>query len=225
MTATARALVVATSVALGLALCWAMLQLPAPSIDLRTHVEARLDLAGVAHPVTAVLLNFRAYDTLLEIAVLQLALFGVLSLCGAAPLAGRRVAARPEPLLQSTAGALAPLVVLVAVYLLWAGARQAGGAFQAGAVLASGAVLLFLAGLMPPWQDPGAPLRFALVAGFLLFLLVATLPLPRAQLLRYPPHAATALITAIEAGLTGSVALILSGLFLWLPDENEEAEQ
>ncbi len=35
--------------------------------------------SGVEHPVTAVLLNFRGYDTLLEIAVLLLALLVMLA--------------------------------------------------------------------------------------------------------------------------------------------------
>ena len=37
-------------------------------------VAAHLAESGVTHPVTAVLLNYRGYDTLLEIAVLLLAL-------------------------------------------------------------------------------------------------------------------------------------------------------
>lgn len=220
-----RSIVVALCTALGLALGWAMLLLPQPSGTLVTQVEEQLAATGVANPVTAVLLNFRGYDTLLEIAVLQLALYGVLAVATTEPVAGRRAPAAPQPVLRSLAGMLAPLIVLVAAYLLWAGAHHAGGAFQASAVLASGAVLLFLAGLLPPWPDPGPVPRFALVAGFLLFLLVAAYPLSHAQMLRYPPHLAAALITALETGLTVSVALILSGLFLWLPDEHEEAER
>ncbi len=39
-----------------------------------------MDRSGVTHPVTAVLLNFRGYDTLLEVAVLLIALVGTWSL-------------------------------------------------------------------------------------------------------------------------------------------------
>ena len=53
--------------------------LPAPAIDLRPLVSANLAQSGVAHPVTAVLLNFRGFDTLLEIAVMLVALLGVLA--------------------------------------------------------------------------------------------------------------------------------------------------
>jgi hypothetical protein len=40
-----------------------------------------------------------------------------------------------------------------------------------------------------------------------------------------PPRWAGAPILAIETGLTLSLALMLVGLFLWLPNENEEAEE
>lgn len=51
----------------------AVQQRPEPAIDLRAQVAAQLPASGVDHPVTAVLLNFRGYDTLLEIAVLLVA--------------------------------------------------------------------------------------------------------------------------------------------------------
>lgn len=220
-----RMLVLASTAALGLALALAMLQLPPPKVHLAEFVDAHLGSSGVAHPVTAVLLNFRGYDTLLEIAVLLLALLGVLSTTGDDPSHGLRVSGSPQPVLQSVARLLAPLMVLVAGYLLWAGSHRPGGAFQAGAVLAAAGVLLYLAGLMPAWRDPGRLLRTGLAAGFLLFLSIASLLLSQGMLLQYPPQSAGALILAIEFGLTLSLALILGGLFLWLPNENEEAEE
>lgn len=219
-----RMLVLASIVMLGLALAWSILQLPPPSVRLAEHVGTRLDASGVTHAVTAVLLNFRGYDTLLEIAVLLLALLGVLVAAGE-PSSGQRMNGSPQPILQSMARILVPLMVLIAGYLLWAGSHRPGGAFQAGAVLAAAGVLLHLAGLMPAWDDPGRLLRAGLTEGFLLFLSVATLPLLQGAMLQYPPRWAGALILAIEAGLTLSLALMLVGLFLWLPNENEEAKE
>ena len=43
-----------------------------------------METSGVRNPVTAVLLNFRGYDTLLEMGVLLVALLGVWSLGTAA---------------------------------------------------------------------------------------------------------------------------------------------
>ncbi|MDP3842289.1 MAG: Na(+)/H(+) antiporter subunit B [Oxalobacteraceae bacterium] len=220
-----RLLVLIAAALLGLALAWAMLQLPPPAVRLAQQVDAQMHASGVTHPVTAVLLNFRGYDTLLEIAVLLLALLGVLAAAAGAPSSVRPLGGAPQPLLQALVRLLAPLMVLVAGYLLWAGSHRAGGAFQAGAVLAGSGVLLHLAGLMPDWADPPRLLRTGLAAGFLIFLSVATLLLWQGALLQYPPRWAGALILAIEAGLTLSIALVLAGLFLWLPSEIDGAQQ
>lgn len=226
-----RLLVLSAAAVLGLALAWSMLQLPPPAVRLAQQVSAQMHASGVTHPVTAVLLNFRGYDTLLEIAVLLLALIGVLAVNVNAGEPSKPESAQPmpgssPPILQALARMLAPLMVLVAGYLLWAGAHQPGGAFQAGAVLAAVGVLIHLAHLMPVWNNPGRLLRTGLAVGFLLFLAVATLLLWQGALLQYPQQWAGMLILAIEAGLTLSLALILAGLFLWQPSEaTENAER
>lgn len=204
------AIVVLLAAALGAALGAAMLGLPAFAVRLPGAVAANLADSGVEHPVTAVLLNFRGYDTLLEVAVLLLALVGVLALARphAAP------AAPAHPVLLTLARLLAPLMVLVAGYLLWIGAYAPGGAFQAGAVLAAAGVLLRLAGLLPGWAEPGLMLRSGLVLGLVVFVAVAAALLGDGSLLQYPPAAASALILLIEAGLTLSIGLTLAGLYL-----------
>jgi multisubunit Na+/H+ antiporter MnhB subunit len=196
----------------------AMLELGPTAIDLRAPVAAHLAESGVTHPVTAVLLNYRGYDTLLEIAVLLLALLAILAVVGEAPASPTRAA---HPVLQALARLAVPLMVVVAVYLLWAGAFRPGGAFQAGALLAAAAVLLHLVGLLPSWSRPRLGLRIGLAAGFALFLAVAAGLLTQGSLLQYPPAAAGVLILLIESGLTVSLALILAGLFLFLSREAE----
>lgn len=207
---------------LGVALLGAMLSLPEAPIHLPEQVAANLSISGVEHPVTAVLLNFRGYDTLLEVAVLLLALLGMLA-AGVAPL--RPAVFRADPLLVALARALAPLMVLVAGYLLWAGAFRPGGAFQAGAVLAAAGVLLRLSGFLPAWSLPGLRLRVALIAGFAVFLLAAAGGLFAGALLRFPPASAGAVILAIEASLALSLGLILAGLFLAGPETPRAARR
>jgi multisubunit Na+/H+ antiporter MnhB subunit len=205
------ALIVLLAAALAAALGWAMLDLPPHALRLPQQVAAKLGDSGVEHPVTAVLLNFRGYDTLLEVAVLLLALFGVLA------LVQPRHARPAEPahlLLQTLARLLAPLMVLVAGYLLWIGAYAPGGAFQAGAVLAAAGVLLRLAGLLPAWTTPGVLLRGGLALGLSGFVAVALAMLGHAALLQYPPAAAGKLILLIEAGLALSIGLTLAGVYL-----------
>jgi len=219
------AVVIACAV-FALSLGRAMLSLDPAPLRLAGQVTERLEESGVTHPVTAVLLNFRGYDTLLEIAVLLLALLGILAVSGNERSAPHGIAAAAQPLLQSLARIVVPLMVLVAIYLLWAGAHRPGGAFQAGAVLASAGILLYLAGLLPAWSAPGFRLRLGISAGFLVFVVIAMMPLLfGGALLQYPAGWASALIVAIEAGLSFSLSLILAGQFLWLPNEDEEAEE
>jgi len=80
------------------------------------QIDAAMAQSGVDHPVTAVLLNFRAWDTLLELAVLLLALLGARQL---GPL--RMQLSEPWPLLQAWGRTLAPLLVLAGGYVLWRG--------------------------------------------------------------------------------------------------------
>jgi multisubunit Na+/H+ antiporter MnhB subunit len=217
----AHLLVIFCTGAFAAALMFAMLQLPPAAVRLPAKVAANLPQSGVEHPVTAVLLNFRGYDTLLEVAVLLLALFGML-----AAGAGQKRAsgdAPAEPVVQALARRAVPLIGLAAVYLLWAGAHRAGGAFQAGAVLAAAAVLLNLARLLPAWASPGRWLRIGLAGGLLIFLALAVALSGPGALLQYPPQQAGALILLIETALTISLGLILAGLFLFLSEDSEKA--
>lgn len=207
--------------ALGFAL-WlisALLNLPATPLDLRPLLAEAMPKSGVAHPVTAVLLNTRGYDTLLEIAVLLVALIGVLvAVPSTKPALSERPAAARDAMVPALARLIAPLAVFFAIYVLWAGAHRPGGAFQAAAILAAGLVLLHLGGLTAAWSSPALRLRVGLIAGFLIFLAIAALPLFGGMLLQYPPAFAGTLILVIESGLTISLALVLAGLFLLLAE-------
>ena len=208
-----RIVVILAALAFVLLLGGALLGLEAAAVDLRGPVAMHLADSGVRHPVTAVLLNYRGYDTLLEVAVLLLALLAMLAVADDARVAPPRAA---HPVLQTLARLAAPLMIVVAVYLLWAGAFRPGGAFQAGAVLAAAVVLLHLAGLLPGWNTPRPGLRVGLAAGFAVFLTTALGLLPQGALLQYPPAAAGGLILLIESALTISLGLTLAGLFLLL---------
>jgi multisubunit Na+/H+ antiporter MnhB subunit len=169
-------------------------------------ITRHLDETGVSHPVTAVLLNYRAWDTLLELAVLLLALLGARQL-GPRPLD----LAEPWPLLRAWARVLAPLLVLAAGYILWRGASAPGGAFQAGALLASGVVLLRLSGWCPGCA--GHSRRCACWCWAACWCL-SVLQLMTAWLgegwLTYPRGAAKLLIVLIESVATLSIAASLS---------------
>ncbi|MGD9387296.1 MAG: MnhB domain-containing protein [Gammaproteobacteria bacterium] len=174
-------------------------------------VAERLPASGAANPVTAVLLNFRGYDTLLEMAVLTAALVGVWAL-GPAP---RIQETEPSPVLLGMNSVLIPLAPLICAYLLWAGGSQPGGAFQAGAVLAAAGVLYVISGRRPVVHLPAAPMSWGVVAGLGLFLAVSLGVMPDGrQLLEYPRDLAGVLMLLIETAATVSIAVILAGLFI-----------
>jgi multisubunit Na+/H+ antiporter MnhB subunit len=192
---------------------YAVLSLPDQAVVLTVTgmVEANLEASGVSNPVTAVLLNFRAYDTLLEMAVLLQALIGVWSL-GATPM---RRGTAPGPVLSLLVHGLVPMMILVACYLLWAGAHAPGGAFQAGAVLAASGVLLLLTGKRLAVRLMGRPLRMTLFAGLGAFITVGVIVIPAGGMfLQYPSGLAGGLILFIEAVAMLSIGAILTALFL-----------
>jgi multisubunit Na+/H+ antiporter MnhB subunit len=199
---------------------YAVSHLAGYAAGLTVEISENIDASGVSNPVTAVLLNFRAYDTLLEIAVLLLALLGVWSLGVRPSVSG----ATPDPVLDILTRFLTPLLLLVAAYLLWVGAHAPGGAFQAGSVLGAVGVLLILAGWRPPPSLTGLPLRLTLVAGLSTFVIVAVLMiLGGGRLLEFPPSQASLIIIILEATATLSIAATLAALFLGArPDHSEK---
>jgi multisubunit Na+/H+ antiporter MnhB subunit len=206
-----RAAIGALALAAWLGIEAALLALPDGDPGLRGEVLAHLPESGVEHPVTAVLLNFRGYDTLLEVTVLLVAAIAVRPrVPPAAPSPDDPIGSPYAVLVRM----LAPGIVLVAGYLLWRGKAAPGGAFQAAAVLAGGGILAIVAGVVRAPDTPTAPVRAVLVLGPGLFLAIAAAPLVTGgRLLAYPDGAAGGLIVAIEAGLMVSIALILVTFF------------
>ncbi|WP_206933198.1 hydrogen gas-evolving membrane-bound hydrogenase subunit E [Roseococcus thiosulfatophilus] len=199
---------------------WAVLSLPdAPG--LQAPVAAALPGSGSTNPVTSVLLNFRAFDTLLESIVLLAVLVGVWALAPDAAWGGRpglvqRV--RPDGVLAGFGRLLPPLGLLVGVYLVWAGTKQPGGAFQGGTVLAAVWLLASMAGVARAPRVTSLILRAALVAGPVLFLAVGMAGALGGSFLGLRPDWAAALVLTIEVGLTLSIASALALLVLGPPE-------
>jgi multisubunit Na+/H+ antiporter MnhB subunit len=210
----ARIAAAAMAVPLAALLAAAVLRLPAEPAALAGVVEREMERSGVSHPVTAVLLNFRAYDTWLELGVLLVAAVALLAVRRAADLRDVPVPHDADPVLSSLAALTVPLMVLTAGYLLWLGSHAPGGAFQSGAVLGAAGVLLLLAGRASvTWPGP-LPLRLGLAAGFLAFLaLGGAASLAGGRFLQYPPTLAGTLILCVETAAALSIGLTLAVLF------------
>ena len=199
----------------GALLVRAILAIPEDHPGLAPVVAERMSDSGVKHAVTAVLLNFRGYDTLLEIAVLVLATIGVLSIAGSHPSVWAPVAEEADPVLSTLARLLAPFMVLASGYLLWAGEHAPGGAFQAGSILGAAGVLLALAGYARPAWVSKLGLRVVISVGLIVFLAIAVgVMFLGGALLEYPRDYAKALVLIVETWLTVSIGAILVSLFI-----------
>lgn len=200
------------SLALLAALVWAVFSLPAKPTGLTPESLAKLPESGVKNPVTAVLLSYRGYDTLLEVGVLLLAIVGVWSLRRGEWPAGD---ASDRPLLMSLLRVLLPVLVLAAGCLLWIGAFAPGGAFQGGALMGGALVLTMLGGLAQRFMQRGRWLRWGLVLGVLVFASVCAVTLLlTGGLLQYPTDSGGAWIMVIESAALISIGLTLGMLYL-----------
>jgi multisubunit Na+/H+ antiporter MnhB subunit len=197
------------------------------STGLSGDVQRAMPRSGVLHPLTAVLLNFRGYDTLLEVGVLLVAVMAVWSLDRQPFRRFQRQRSAPmNPVLRVSLGILVPVTALLAGYMVWVGAFRPGGAFQSGAILSAVAVTLVSSGLLvAPFARSGG-VRMMLSIGFTFFLGVAlTLGLFRGSLLWYPVSSAGVIILIIEVLLSLSIATALAVLFAavaGLPDSKSE---
>jgi uncharacterized MnhB-related membrane protein len=214
----------AVSLAVAGAVAAAVLALPEAAPTLAPPVMERLASLGVGNPITGVLLGFRALDTLLEAIVVVLALVGVWSIAPDGAWGGRPAQTAgaggvgDDGGLAFAARALAPVGVLIALYVLWVGADHPGGKFQAATILAAMALLLAMARVADAPRADRAVLRGALAAGPAVFLAIGALGVPLAgAALAYPEAFAKPLILAVEFALLPTLAAALALLVLGPP--------
>ena len=202
-------------------------------------VNEAMSSAAVGHDITAVLLDFRAYDTLLEVAVILVAVVGAYALASAVPpgaAAGHAADSSAGHAVGSSAGSAAgsaargstppaatlvdflrvasPVLLLLAAWLLFAGAYQPGGAFQGGAMLAGAAILAAGAGAAPALLE-GVAGRVAVTVGPLAFLAAGGAgALLAGHWLHMPPGIEAPATVAVETALAVSIGAGLATLFL-----------
>lgn len=181
---------------------------------LAAAVESALPDTGVDHPVTGVLLSFRSLDTLMEMVALLAAAAVALAFLPRAGSASGPAARGPSWLiLDRFTRLVAPLLMLLAVWVLIAGSSRPGGAFQSGAVLAATLILLHLTGLLT--LHIRVLLRVALAAGVAAFVVVAGAGLVSSgSWLQIRGTAAELTILALESVLAVTIGASLATVFL-----------
>lgn len=193
--------------------------LPGRPAIIPAAVAERLGESGASNPVTAVLLVFRGYDTLLEVAVLMVAMVAVWSLDRGSRAFSRAPGAMVEdPVLEAWARLVLPVLVVAAVYLVWAGSSRPGGAFQAAALLAGAGILVLTVGIARPARSAAPIVRLLAALGLVLFVVVGLGSMAwTGDFLAYPSGTAHTLVLIVESTLTISIAVILVELFLDVP--------
>ena len=201
-------------------------------------VDQAMDSAAVQYEITAVLLDFRAYDTLLEVAVILAAVVGAYALAAAVPAPRDAAVSRaetdphalPDPRSEPAPGALpgrtpaptlvdflrvaSPVLLLLAAWLLFAGAYQPGGAFQGGAMLAGTAILAAGAGAAPTLLE-GLPGRVIVTLGPLAFLAAGGAgALFAGHWLHMPPGLEAPATVLVETALAVTIGAGLATIFL-----------
>ncbi len=110
----------------------------------KAYLEEGVPKTGSVNIVTAIVVNFRGFDTLGEVTVLFLAATGLGAL-----LYDKRGERHPRtpasPVVQIGARILFPLIVLLGAYVFVHGHLTPGGGFPGGVIIATGFLLMYMA--------------------------------------------------------------------------------
>jgi multisubunit Na+/H+ antiporter MnhB subunit len=209
------------------ALAIALLTLPDPAPTLAPDALADIATTGVGNPITAVLMAYRAMDTMLEAIVLLLALIGVWSLAPDRAWGGRpgpRYNADPDGILAFIARVLPPIGIIVGIYIFWVGADHPGGKFQGATIVAAMWLLTLMAGIADTPPVNRRWVRVLLIAGPAVFVAVGAIGAALAgAFLAYPEGWAKPLILVIEFALMPSLALTLGLILAGAPERMASA--
>ena len=178
---------------------------------LADQVTAKLASSGVSHDVTAVLLNFRSLDTLLEVAVIVLSLIaiGVLN-----PLFVHNPPSFSSKVIHTFTALIFPVIAISALYILYSGAFQSGGAFQGAALLGGGYIIINLNNPRYLEKIQQFYIRIFYTIGLFIFLALGVVTLFWGSFLQYPQGYAYFFILCIEAVLMFSLSTILGAYFI-----------
>jgi multicomponent K+:H+ antiporter subunit A len=194
------------------ALAWAVLTRPADSIS-RYFVEQSVPAGGGTNIVNVILVDFRGFDTMGEIAVLGIAALGVLMLLSGVDLTGARSTVSPARdrvpvFLAMMTRALLPFALLFSIFLLLRGHNLPGGGFIAGLMAAIALVLHYVAS-GKEWTETRLRARYRPVIA--IGLLVAFMTGLGALAFGHPFLSAT--FTHVHVPLMGEIELATAMLF------------
>jgi multicomponent Na+:H+ antiporter subunit B len=110
------------------------------------YLEKAPEDLHVANTITAVVVNFRGFDTLGEVTVLFLAATGLASILYRKEdeEEDERIILKSSTLVRTGAKILFPLILVLGLYVFIHGHLTPGGGFQGGAIIATGFLLMLI---------------------------------------------------------------------------------
>ncbi len=146
---------------------------PASSYRLSRHfITQTINETAVPNMVTAVLADYRGYDTLFEAVVIftaGIAVIGILRRYGrrdSIPAGGeaRLTPKQPDLIVESTVRLLIPIIQIFALYVIAHGHHSPGGGFQGGVIFGASFILLALVRDLKAAQNWVAEKRILILA-------------------------------------------------------------
>jgi len=153
---------------------WGDPESPGSASPVSMHFVAETGVdTEVPNMVTAVLADYRGFDTMFETVVIfiaGIAIIAILKLTGAdANKAPRKregeVATEPDLIVTNTVRLLVPIIQLFAFYVLAHGHVSPGGGFQGGVIMGASFILVALAWDLPKAMDRLSVDRAVMLAG------------------------------------------------------------
>ena len=128
---------------------------------------------GVANAVTTVVVYFRGFDTLGEVAVLFLASLGI----GLILEQKNSCTLKTESnfMLQTASKLLFPIILLFGIYIITYGHLSPGGGFQGGVIISSGVLLLLISD--KSFETPHAVIKFIEIFAGISYILIGLIGL------------------------------------------------
>ena len=223
---------------------WADPHSPANSSRIsQFYITETEDLTGVPNLVTAVLADFRGFDTLFETVVIFSAGIAVFAVLGRAPLKRRR----KDPLdddddedqnmvVIQSCRLVIPIMQLFALYVIAHGHHSPGGGFQGGVILGSSFILWAIARNLPTALRRMSSRKVVILActGILIYAGIGLLcQVLGSNFLDYqilhlvlpdtgPVMARSHAMLGVEIGVAFTVSAIMFGLYACLSSQGRE---
>ncbi len=133
-------------IAIGISLSLEEIPFGVPKTDVGDYyIEQGRQETGASNIVTAVVVNYRGFDTLGEVTVLFVAAIGLGAVLATLKTKENKEIETASLVLRTGCRFLFPLILLFGAYIFIHGHLTPGGGFQGGAIVASAFVLVYLA--------------------------------------------------------------------------------